>query len=293
MSATTTRLRLDFAYDGTNFSGWAKQPGLRTVEDVLEQAIQQVLQLENPARLVVAGRTDAGVHATHQVAHLDLEPNMGRTRHFAPDVLAHKLNRVMAHHGDIVIHQIREVSLDFDARFSAMSRRYIYRIVDSDAKVNPLDRHFIVRVPKPLDEGAMNEAAEKLLGLRDFATFCKPRAGSTTIRELQEFEWTRMPDGTLEAQLRADAFCHSMVRALVGACVAAGSKRLGVADVERLRDAEERTSAIKVMPAHGLTLVEVVYPSDDELATRATQTRGRRELETDPPLQDGSPQSSN
>jgi tRNA pseudouridine38-40 synthase len=130
-----------------------------------------------------------------------------------------------------------------------------------------------------LDLDAMEAAAHSLLGLHDFASFCRPREGATTIRTLQEFTWSRDADGVLIASVKADAFCHSMVRALVGACLAAGDNRLGAARVLELRDAAERTSEFAVAPAKGLTLVAVGYPPDAELAARAEQTRARRSFD--------------
>jgi len=167
----------------------------------------------------------------------------------------------------------------FDARFSAIWRRYEYRVADAAAPRNPLLRNHTVWFPAALDVEAMNVAAESLTGLHDFASYCKPREGATTIRTLQRFEWSRQSDGLLVARLQADAFCHSMVRALVGATVAVGQGKLSADDVVTLREAAERTSAFKVMPARGLALVEVGYPEVDELAVRAEQTRAKRALE--------------
>jgi tRNA pseudouridine38-40 synthase len=269
------RVRLDVAYDGTDFSGWAKQPSLRTVQGVLEDALRTIYERQGPAPgLVVAGRTDAGVHATGQVAHLDL--TRVQAERLAPGALARRLNGILGAGSDVVVAGSSAAHPHFDARFSATWRRYEYRLADGGSSRNPLTRHFTATANSHLEEDGMNEAARHLLGLRDFASFCKPREGATTIRTLQEFSWSRDADGVLRARLRADAFCHSMVRALVGACVAVGEGRLDGAGLLSLSDAVERTSAFKVMPAKGLTLSEVGYPPETEFDARATQTRARR-----------------
>lgn len=278
-----TRLRLDIAYDGGAFSGWGAQPALRTVQGELEAGLSTVFQRYGaPPRLTVAGRTDAGVHATGQVAHLDLTAaqlaSLDERRGAAgPESLARRLNGIAGLRSDVVVLSSRLAPPGFDARFSAVWRRYEYRVGDASIPRNPLLRGHVLSYPSVLDVEAMDAAASALLGLHDWATYCKPREGSTTIRTLQEFSWTRQPDGVLLAQVRADAFCHSMVRSLVGACIAVGEGTLAVGDLVTLRDAETRTSAFKVAPALGLTLVEVGYPPDDELAARAEQTRARRD----------------
>lgn len=278
------RLRLDIAYDGAAFSGWARQPGLRTVQGALEAALATVFtRWGEPPLLTVAGRTDAGVHATGQVAHLDLTPaqwdalaakrGAGRS---PLDGLFKRVNGIAAPEGDVVVTGATVAPDGFDARFSPLWRRYSYRIADADAPRDPRRRGHTVWHPTRLDPAAMERGALRLLGLHDFATFCKPREGATTIRTLQEFRWDREPDGVLVARLQADAFCHSMVRAMVGATIAVGEGRFGADRLEELRVAETRTSEFKVAPAKGLTLTEVGYPPDDELAARAAQTRARR-----------------
>lgn len=278
----TIRLRLDIAYDGGNFAGWGAQPALRTVQGELESALATVFQRYGAApRLTVAGRTDAGVHATGQVAHLDLTAAQlasldERRGQSGAESLARRLNGIAGLSSDVVVLSSALAPAGFDARFSAVWRRYEYRVGDASIARNPLLRGHVLSYPTPLDVEAMDAAAHALLGLHDWATFCKPREGSTTIRTLQDFSWRRLDDGVLLAEVRADAFCHSMVRSLVGACIAVGEGKLAVGDLVTLRDAETRTSAFKVAPAKGLTLVEVGYPADDELATRAEQTRARR-----------------
>ena len=277
------RLRLDLAYDGTAFRGWARQPGLRTVQGVLEQAITRVLGGE--PQLVVAGRTDAGVHAAAQVAHLDLtEAQLARLRkgrNPTPEALAARLTGVLGPYPDVAVHRTAEAAPGFDARFSAVWRRYEYRVADLATAYDPLERARTTTVKAHLDVAAMDAAARSLRGLHDFAAYCKWREGATTIRTLLEFGWRRDDLGILVANVKADAFCHSMVRALVGACAAVGEGRLSVADVTGIRDAGIRTSETKVLAARGLTLTEVGYPADDLLALRAEQTRARRSLDED------------
>ena len=269
------RVRLGVAYDGSAFSGWAKQPSLRTVQGVLEGALRTIYERQGPApTLVVAGRTDAGVHATGQVAHLDLTP--AQSKRLPPESLTRRLNGILGSGSDVVVSSSDRAHPFFDARFSATWRRYEYRLADAASQNNPLTRHFTASINSTLDETRMHEAARRLLGLRDFASFCKPREGATTIRTLQDFSWRRNDDGVLVAGLQADAFCHSMVRALVGACVAVGEGRIAEAAILSLSDALERTSAFKVMPAKGLTLLEVGYPHESEFESRALQTRARR-----------------
>ncbi|SDQ44212.1 tRNA pseudouridine(38-40) synthase TruA [Microbacterium sp. cf332] len=272
------RLRLDIAYDGTAFSGWARQPSLRTVQGSIEAAVGRILGGE--AQLVVAGRTDAGVHASGQVAHLDLtdaqEARLRRGRDPRADALAARLNGVLGRYADVSVRATSEAPEGFDARFSAVWRRYAYRVADRAVGYDPLERFRTTFVPAALDVDAMDAAARSLVGLHDFAAYCKPRPEATTIRTLLEFDWRRDERGVLVANVKADAFCHSMVRALVGACVAVGEGRLAVSDVAVLRDARERTSAFVVLAARGLTLTEVGYPADDLLAARAEQTRARR-----------------
>ena len=277
------RLRLDIAYDGTNFNGWTKQPGLRTVQGVLEEALSTVFQRHGePPTLTVAGRTDAGVHAVGQVAHLDLTPAQlasldERRGQSGAESLARRLNGIAGLSSDVVVTRSGLAPEGFDARFSGIWRRYEYRVEDATRPRNPLVRGYTLSYPAVLDESAMNEASTGLVGLHDWASYCKPREGGTTIRTLQEFTWKRQNDGVLLAHVKADAFCHSMVRSLVGASIAVGEAKLTPADLIQLRDDETRTSAFKVVPAKGLTLVEVGYPPDEQLAARAERTRARRD----------------
>ena len=227
-SGPTLRVRLDLAYDGTAFSGWAAQPSLRTVQGELAAALTTVLRSPEPVRVTVAGRTDAGVHARGQVAHVDLDPQAwaalpGRSDREPGAALVRRLGGILAH--DVVVRGAVVAPDGFDARFSAVERRYLYRLADPDADRDPLRRHDTVWWRRPLDVAAMDDAARSLVGLRDFAAFCKQREGATTVRTLLDFSWTRLPDGVLAATVRADAFCHSMVRSLVGAVVPVGEGR--------------------------------------------------------------------
>lgn len=269
----TVRLRLDLAYDGTDFHGWAAQPGLRTVQDELETAIATLTrQPREEVAVTVGGRTDAGVHARGQVVHVDVPTDL------APRITARRVTGVLARRApDVVVHEAREVPAAFDARFSALRRRYEYRVRGAGVRRDPLTARFTADVPRPLDLAAMQEASQSLTGLRDFTTFCKAREGATAVRELQVFAWRETDDGAFAATIAADAFCHSMVRALVGAVVAVGSGRISPAGLTDLLEARERTSRFTVMPAHGLSLEEISYPPDAELAARAEQTRARRD----------------
>lgn len=271
---TRTRLRLDIGYDGTDFHGWAAQPGLRTVQGELEAALLVLVRGSAAApRLTVGGRTDAGVHARGQVAHLDV-PSELMTR-----ISARRVNGVLQRGGarDAVIHEVREVPYEFDARFGALSRRYEYRLKPVGARRDPLTARFTAELPMALDLEAMQRASDEFLGLQDFTSFCKAREGATAVRELLRFEWREEDDGAFAALIEADAFCHSMVRALVGSVVAVGSERISRSDLLQLRDARERTSRFAIMPAHGLSLEEIVYPADADLTARAEQTRARRD----------------
>ncbi|MEV4244008.1 tRNA pseudouridine synthase A [Streptosporangium canum] len=348
------RLRLDLAYDGTDFSGWAKQPGRRTVQGEIEEALGKILRLPEPPVLTVAGRTDAGVHARGQVAHVDLgveafgalESRHGRRAPAAPSAEAESAADAVRAAGagstaarstraeadvarsveagcdvarptapsaeigsalagsaadagapddmderlsslrrrlagvlppDVRVYRVTVAPRGFDARFSAMSRRYAYRVSDAPGGVDPLRRREIVWYSRPLDLDRLNAAAAALLGEHDFAAFCKKREGATTIRELQRLDWVRQ-DGILVATVVADAFCHSMVRALVGSLLPVGEGRLAVDWPGQVLTRAVRDSGVHVAPAHGLCLEEVRYPEAGELARRATETRRVRTL---------------
>lgn len=258
-------MRLDIAYDGTEFTGWARQPGLRTVQGVLEESLSKVFR--SPVQLTVAGRTDAGVHAEGQVAHFDTAGEFDGAK------LVHRLARFLPK--DVRVTGARLAPADFDARFSAVRRHYVYRLTTAPYGADPLAARGVVAAKGGLDVEAMRVASRKLLGLNDFAAFCKRREGATTVRELQRYDWEHS-GYALTAFVSADAFCWSMVRSLVGAVLAVGEGRRTPEWVGSLLLERERSSSITVAPAHGLSLVAVDYPADADLAARNAQTREMR-----------------
>jgi len=261
------RLRLDLSYDGARFHGWAAQPAQRTVQGELEAALSTVLRLDSPASLTCAGRTDAGVHARGQVAHVDLDDSID------VDLLARRLRSLLP--DDISLRALTTAPDGFDARFSALERRYVYRVRDRGAG-DPLLRGHVVDWPRELDVEAMNASAASLLGEHDFAAFCKKREGATTIRTLRELHSERRDDDLLETTVRADAFCHSMVRSLMGALVAVGERRFPPDWTSSVLEDGVRDARVRVMPAHGLVLEEVTYPPAEAMAERAFESRRRR-----------------
>ena len=263
-----TRLRLDLAYDGTDFAGWARQPGLRTIQGAVEDALAQVLRLPAPPAVTCAGRTDAGVHARGQVAHVDLDvaPDMG--------AFARGMRAVLP--DDVTLLRAFEAPDGFDARFSALSRRYRYRICDRAETRDPLHRHEVVLYPRALDVDAMAAAGQALVGEHDFASLCKPREGASTIRRVLGLEWTRGDTGLAEMTISADAFCHSMVRSVVGLLVPVGDGRRPIEWAGEVLAGRARDPRVTVMPAHGLVLEEVRYPADADLSARQGVTRAFR-----------------
>ncbi|MFC4124758.1 tRNA pseudouridine(38-40) synthase TruA [Nocardia rhizosphaerae] len=262
-----TRVRLGISYDGTDFTGWARQPGLRTVQGTLEESLSKVFR--ETIQLTVAGRTDAGVHAEGQVAHFDT------TGELDADKLLHRMARFLPK--DVRITEVTVAPPDFDARFSAIRRHYVYRLTTARYGAEPLRARSVVAAKPGLDLAAMRAASRELLGLHDFAAFCRRREGATTVRELQRFDWERQGD-LLNAHVSADAFCWSMVRSLVGAVLAVGEGRRTPEWVASLLTETERSSSVTVAPAHGLSLVRVDYPADADLAARNVQTRETRTL---------------
>ena len=278
------RLRLDLAYDGTGFHGWAAQPGLRTVQGELQAALATALRVPE-VQVWCAGRTDTGVHARGQVAHVDVDEEalanqQGRSPHEPPVTLMNRVNGILP--TDIRLHSSAEAPEGFDARFSAIWRRYQYRVADTAASVDPLHRNYVLMWPRALDIDAMNAAALELVGLNDFASFCKAppkrrESGATTIRTIQELHWERDANGVAVATVQADAFCHSMVRALIGTLIPIGEGRRDVSWAKHLLDQHDKTTAVIVAQAHGLTLEEVGYPPDELLFERTKKTMQRRE----------------
>ncbi|ULN52105.1 tRNA pseudouridine(38-40) synthase TruA [Mycolicibacillus parakoreensis] len=279
MSAPSTRLRLDLAYDGTEFAGWAVQTGQRTVAGTVGDALTTVFR--TPLRLVVAGRTDAGVHAEQQVAHVDVPTDALRhaySRTPRPDqpeflALVRRLARFLP--SDVRVRAISRAPAGFDARFAALRRHYRYRLSTAPYGVEPQHARFVTAWPRELDVDAMNAACAPLLGLHDFAAFCRHRRGATTVRDLQEFAWVR-EHHVITARVVADAFCWNMVRSLVGALLAVGEGRRDRDWVTGLLDLRRRSSDYAAAPARGLTLVGVDYPPDDQLAARTVVTRDLR-----------------
>ena len=273
------RLRLDIAYDGTEFAGWAVQAGQRTVAGVLDEALSTVFRV--PVVLRAAGRTDAGVHATGQVAHVDVPADalphaFPRTTRegdseFLP--LVRRLGRLLP--SDVRILDITRAAAGFDARFSALRRHYVYRLSTAPYGVEPQEARFVTAWPRPLNVDAMSAASRHLVGLHDFAAFCRQREGATTIRDLQRLDWTRDGD-RVTAHVSADAFCWSMVRSLVGALLAVGEHRREPDWCAGLLTSTQRSSDFAAAPPQGLTLVGVDYPPDDQLEARTKVTRELR-----------------
>jgi tRNA pseudouridine38-40 synthase len=245
------RLRLDLAYDGGEFSGWARQPGRRTVEGVLADALAVVARLPAPPTLVVAGRTDAGVHATGQVAHVDVPIALADQ----VEDLTRRLAGVLP--DDVVVRTVSTAGVGFDARFSALARSYRYRV--SDMPSDPIRRRDTVKWNSPLDADAMNSAAQYLIGRHDFAAYCKPRDGGTTVRTLLRLAVKR--EDVVNVYAEGNAFCHNQVRAMVGALLAVGDGRRPIAWPAEVLASGVRDSAVNVAPAHGLTLTRVDYPA--------------------------------
>ncbi|HEY9290827.1 MAG TPA: tRNA pseudouridine(38-40) synthase TruA [Microlunatus sp.] len=273
-----TRWRLDISYRGTDFSGWAAQPGRRTVQGELELWLPRLLRVDHQISLTCAGRTDAGVHARGQVCHFDVDDDV-----IADDgsTLQRRFARVLP--DDLVVRSVRRSPPGFDARFSAIWRRYAYRLSDLPVPPDPLHRDHVASWRRTLDLAAMNAAGQQLVGLRDFAAFCKRRDGATTIRTLIELSGQRVDHGplagTIEFTVIADAFCHSMVRALIGTLVRVGEGSRDPDWAVSVAARGVRDSGIQVMPAAGLTLEQVGYPDDDQLATRAAEARNLRSVD--------------
>ena len=293
MTRDPVRVRIELGYDGAPFSGWAGQPGLPTVQGAVEAALHLVLR--EPVRTVVAGRTDAGVHARRQTVHADVPAAAWDTAVRRPGpgpgpALVRRLNgaltrvlgkdRADAGHppapGAIVVYDAVVAPAGFDARFSALSRGYSYRISDGLTGHDPLTRGSAWWLDRPLDVGAMADAVTGLLGLHDFLSFCKPREGATTVRELQAASVSREPSGLVTVRLRADAFCHHMVRSVVGSAVRVGQGRHAVQWLGQRLAARTRDASVLIAPAHGLVLDAVDYPPEAQLAARAERTRARR-----------------
>lgn len=274
------RVRLDLAYDGNAYRGWAAQPDQPTVEGALRQALQTIVR--RPVPVTVAGRTDAGVHARRQVVHLDLEPNeweaLARGRAIEPaEAMLRRLSGVLGREdGAVVVRSVTQVPDDFDARFSALRRTYTYRIADRRQLWDPLRRGDTAWLTGPVDAAAMDAEAISVLGLHDFGSFCRPRERSTTIRDLSSFRITRGEDDVVQAWITADAFCHHMVRALIGACIDVGQGRRQPGWLMERLGEPSWDHRVRLAPPQGLVLEQVEYPAAEQLGARAEQTRARR-----------------
>lgn len=266
------RVRLDVGYDGTDFAGWAVQPGQRTVAGVLTEVLTRLFTVDGVTGLTVAGRTDAGVHATGQVCHVDLDPARWSS---LSDTLVHRLAGLLP--ADVRVARATAVTPSFDARFSALWRRYEYRVADAPEGAPPLRHRDTLAWPRRLDLAALNTAAQALTGEHDFAAYCRRKEHATTIRMITGLTWRREPDGIVIATVAADAFCQAMVRSLVGALLPVGDGRRALEWPASLLTRRERASEVVVAPPHGLTLVAVGYPDDPAAyAPRAAVTRNRR-----------------
>jgi tRNA pseudouridine38-40 synthase len=273
------RFRIDLAYDGTDYAGWAQQPDLATVQGELLAALTTIFGAsDDDFGMRVAGRTDAGVHAAHQVAHIDLSPEQvarsGRRQDYA-----HRLSRLLP--PAIQVYSFEPAPAGFDARFSPTSRRYRFRIADRAATQNPLRRRDTLWVFRALDADLMQQSSTALIGMHDFGAYCRPREGSTTIRRIIEITVNRRPadDNIIEIELEADAFCHNMVRAITGALIKVGSGDLPPARIKEMLDGAVRTGEFKVVGPEGLSLIAVNYPPDDQLAAQAEQTKNFRTVD--------------
>ena len=273
------RVRVDLGYDGTAFAGWARQPGQRTVQGELETALATILRSDPPPTTTVAGRTDAGVHARGQVCHVDVDAEAwtalpGRSPAAPAESLVHRLSGLLP--PDIRVHhavRCRRRSTPGSPRSPGATRT-------GSATTRPC-RPVAPRCAaarRSLDVAAMDAAAAPLVGEHDFAAFCKPREGATTIRRVLSLRCARDADGLVVVDIQADAFCHHMVRAIVGALVAVGEGRRAPSWPGQVLAAGERDSAVTVLPPGGLTLESVTYPPDDELAARAAVTAQVRVL---------------
>jgi tRNA pseudouridine38-40 synthase len=261
------------SYDGAAFHGWARQPGLTTVQQTLEEALWRALALSEVPAVTVAGRTDAGVHARGQVAHVDV-PAANWTA--AAGSAAHRLSRILP--PAVRVTSLGPAPAGFDARFSALWRRYSYRVCDDESRADPLRRHDTLWYRRHLDLHRMNQAAEACVGEHDFAAFCRSREGATTIREVRQLHWTRAEPGVAVATVVADAFCHNMVRALTGALLSVGDGTKPPEWLGQVLAARDRDPAVRVAPPHPLCLEEVRYPEPSAMASRAALTRRVRTL---------------
>lgn len=263
------RAKISLSYDGTNFFGWGKQSDRRTVQGEIETALKTLYRQD--LETVVAGRTDAGVHASGQVIHVDLPiGDFG----FDFEDLSYRLNRILSE--EIRIKSAERASKDFHARFGALRRHYIYKIQDGLGIIEPVKRLDITPWYRDLDIQKMNQAAATLIGEHDFFSFARFRENSTTIRTLERFDFQRDEQGLIISNIIADAFCYNMVRSLIGTMVYIGEGRFPITWAREILEKHERPSDSLVFPARGLTFIGVEYPQDSLLANRVNQVMGLR-----------------
>jgi tRNA pseudouridine38-40 synthase len=273
------RYRIDFGYDGTDFAGFAKQPGFRTVQSELVKGLEVIFgKASKDFGMRVAGRTDAGVHAQHQVVHIDLSPSQIKRIGRNPDV-AGRVNTALPE--DIRVFSFEQAPAGFDARYSASFRRYRFRIADKSSFVDPLQIRYVLRLKVDLDLKLMRQAAKQMVGIHDFGAFCRSRAGASTVRRIRhiKIKRNRQQGGIVEIELKGDAFCHNMVRSLAGALVAVARGRASAQDVKNRLVSANRVGSFKVLGPRGLSLIEVGYPKDSRLAKQAEKSRSRLSLD--------------
>ncbi|MFM2238497.1 MAG: hypothetical protein RL389_844 [Actinomycetota bacterium] len=271
------RYRIDLAYDGTDFYGFSKQSAHRTVAGELLSGLVKIFgEDDEDFRMRVAGRTDAGVHAQAQVAHLDLTPDQLKRVRRGHGV-AERLNKIID--PDVRVTAFEEADPGFHARFSALSRRYRYSIADRSVTPNPMTSRYMLEILWNLEVAPMIEVAKEFMGLRDFRAFCKERDGTTTIRELREISVKRRPNGVIDIEVEADAFCHNMVRSVVGALMSAGSGRTTAKEVRKALKGQRNEHAYKVQAPQGLTLIKISYPAKSKLGAQAELTQRMRTLD--------------
>ncbi len=241
------RYRLDLAYDGSHFHGYARQPGVRTVQGDLEAALHKIAAV---ATTDIAGRTDAGVHARHQVASFVTDEPIDCVK------LARSLTKMVG--PEVVVYRCELVADDFSARFSATHRVYRYRILNRPFP-DPLRRGMAWHVKDPLDVRAMHEAVQHFVGENDFASFCRQSNGKTTLRTVVSASWCTRPDDLLRFEIKGVAFCHQMVRAITAFSVEVGLGKLEPIAAAAALEARDRSMANGAAPPHGLVLWEICY----------------------------------
>jgi tRNA pseudouridine38-40 synthase len=235
-------------YEGTNFVGWAAQPGLRTVEGTLTEALETILR--QPVKVVVAGRTDAGVHALGQVISFEAETDL------SPSSISYRATAVLPE--DLALRRCVPVEEAFDARRDATSRSYEYWIVNDPIR-SPLERRRAIHVARKLDLGLLKEAADLVRGVHDFRAFTPAQSYHIRfIRVVEESSWEAR-DGLLVYRITANSFLYGMVRALIGTMLEVAQGKRKLAEFAHLFSSRERSEAGPAAPARGLTLVSVVY----------------------------------